>query len=730
MNNGVFSIYNPPISNPFPTGEATLREVWEEITTASKGYELRTGQRFSLEEIVSRVREAQNEKDEKKKKTWKSLLPSATFGGVFDYRNQDPQSAKKEKEEELQIETNPEKISKLKEKIFRLEGKKGLLSPSGLVCMDIDHIPQIEELRDKLSQDSEIGLRLLFLSPSGDGLKLVCKSATPIEDSLSFKSVFNSLSGYISQTYGITPDPAPSAINSACYLSYDPEAIYKDSGEFNETLHPYKEEAPQTKGKKTSRVEFSGEDDIEEIIRRIEERGIDITSSLGQKEWATLGYAFANTYGERGREYFHRVSRYYPGYSEKETNEVYNSCMNSPGGTDITHFYNLAKEAGVDIFVKKEEETQRGEKTTTPRETPETPQEEDTLREKLLSMFKFETEDSFREALLAEPEGIKTNYRFKDPEGEEYFLTIPSGGLTLICALAGHCKSTLLRNLALKMTTEAPEGDILYFSFEESKTRTISRLLSTFIARKLGEGNNTDTLKKYYSGSGEILKGEEDYFNKKRKEFFSLLSSGRLQIYSPTLTTPELVQAVRYYLTTGRKVSAIFVDYIQYLQSGKKTSSRTEEILSVVQELHALAKEEGLPVICAAQLNRQTKSPLSMGANYIADSADLTRYAETIINLWYMRKEEDMTTDKEERKRVEELIKRGKKIRGEDYEIGKKGELYARIDKVRGEGLRAEAFLLYSEDSGRIESDIVPGGPTKKTTEKTTKKTTKKAIRV
>ncbi len=706
MNNGVFSIYNPPISNTTPTGKATLREVWEEITTASKRYELRTGQLFSLEEIVSRVREAQSEKDKKERKT---LLPSATFGGVFKER-----------------------------------GEKGLLSPSGLVCMDIDHISQIEgtsleELRDKLSQDSEIGLRLLFLSPSGDGLKLVCKSATPIEDSLSFKSVFNSLSGYISQTYGIPLDPAPSNIASACYLSYDPEAIYKDSGEFNETLHPYKEEAPQTKGEKTSRAEFSGEDDTEEIIRRIEERGIDITDR-GEGKWATLGYAFANTYGKRGREYFHRVSRYYPGYSEKQADAVYNSCMNSTKRedihkrTDITYFYKLAKEAGVDIFVKKEEETQRKEKTTAPRETPKAPQEEDTLREKLLSMFHFETEDSFREALLAEPEGIKTNYRFKDPEGEEYFLTIPSGGLTLICALAGHCKSTLLRNLALKMTKEAPEGapegDILYFSFEESKTRTISRLLSTFIARKLGEGNNTDTLKKYYSGSGEILKGEEEYFNKKRGEFFSLLSSGRLQIYSPTLTTPELVQAVRYYLTTGRKVSAIFVDYIQYLQSGKKTSSRTEEILSVVQELHALAKEEGLPVICAAQLNRQTKSPLSMGANYIADSADLTRYAETIINLWYMRKEEDMTTDKEERKRVEELIKRGQKIRGEDYEIGKKGELYARIDKVRGEGLRAEAFLLYSEDSGRIESDIVPGGPTKKTTEKTTKKTTRKAIRV
>ena len=48
-----------------------------------------------------------------------------------------------------------------------------LLEMSGLIVLDFDHVERLEEVREELEND--IQTYLLFISPSGDGLKVIVK---------------------------------------------------------------------------------------------------------------------------------------------------------------------------------------------------------------------------------------------------------------------------------------------------------------------------------------------------------------------------------------------------------------------------------------------------------------------------------------------------------------------------------------------------------------------------
>ena len=219
MEKEIFSYYRPPISSAtIPTETLSLGEVYRRITTDR-----------TLQENTERVRTLlHTEGEDRYKEEKKRLLPSATFGGVFDYRNGDPVSLLEDKRKRLGTETDPQKLSRLQREIETLEGKSGLLSLSGFITIDIDHISQtglsLEELRDKLSRDRGTGVRLIFVSPSGDGLKLVCKSATPIRDSSHYEEIFQALRHYINTGYSgrvEIVDKSGKDVTRLCLLPFD-----------------------------------------------------------------------------------------------------------------------------------------------------------------------------------------------------------------------------------------------------------------------------------------------------------------------------------------------------------------------------------------------------------------------------------------------------------------------------------------------------------------------------
>jgi hypothetical protein len=100
-----------------------------------------------------------------------------------------------------------------------------------------------------------------------------------------------------------------------------------------------------------NKIKIQTNNDIETITARIEAAAIDIAPNYA--DWRDLGFALADALGESGRNYYHRLSRFYSGYTENETNRQYDNCLKAHGhGVTIKTLYHLAKQAGVTLAVQ------------------------------------------------------------------------------------------------------------------------------------------------------------------------------------------------------------------------------------------------------------------------------------------------------------------------------------------------------------------------------------------
>ena len=77
--------------------------------------------------------------------------------------------------------------------------------------------------------------------------------------------------------------------------------------------------------------------DIEDVVSRIESSAIDIAPNYA--DWRDLGFALADALGENGRDYYQRLSRFYPNYSASETDKQFSSCLKAHGtASPLKHF--------------------------------------------------------------------------------------------------------------------------------------------------------------------------------------------------------------------------------------------------------------------------------------------------------------------------------------------------------------------------------------------------------
>ncbi|HQI44303.1 MAG TPA: BT4734/BF3469 family protein, partial [Dysgonamonadaceae bacterium] len=104
---------------------------------------------------------------------------------------------------------------------FTSRSDKFLVKHSGLLCLDFDHLNNVETLFQRLLQDDYFETQLLFRSPSGDGLKWVIS----IEDNpTTHSNYFTAVANYIAKTYGVAVDKSGRDISRACFLPHDPNA--------------------------------------------------------------------------------------------------------------------------------------------------------------------------------------------------------------------------------------------------------------------------------------------------------------------------------------------------------------------------------------------------------------------------------------------------------------------------------------------------------------------------
>ena len=275
--NHAFSYFSAPILNTRPTKTCGLREIYELIR--SEKWAQRTMRLRSLTSAVER-------------REYKAYnLDFVTFSGVFKTRR-----------------------------------NSALLEYSNLICIDIDHIgneKEIREMQQRFVEDEYLMPQLIFRSPSGDGLKMVIRCDSKAVHNKRHSSVLQ----YIERVYDVRPDNTPD-VARACYLCRDEMAYFRE--EWGNVATPLHEESVEKKvclEKKGGRIPLQATDyeRIECIIRRIEGNRRDVTTPY--RKWFRIGLALASIFGENGRSLYHRISRFYDGYTPQETERQYNYCM-------------------------------------------------------------------------------------------------------------------------------------------------------------------------------------------------------------------------------------------------------------------------------------------------------------------------------------------------------------------------------------------------------------------
>lgn len=99
----------------------------------------------------------------------------------------------------------------------------GLVMPSLHICIDFDHIDDVDTLRGRLLEDQYFDTELLFRSPRGEGIKWLINAKDTILD-LGYAKAYEAIRNYLMQTYSLTDkqvDKNCSNISRATYLCED-----------------------------------------------------------------------------------------------------------------------------------------------------------------------------------------------------------------------------------------------------------------------------------------------------------------------------------------------------------------------------------------------------------------------------------------------------------------------------------------------------------------------------
>ena len=322
-------------------------------------------------------------------------------------------------------------------------------------------------------------------------------------------------------------------------------------------------------------------------------------------------------------------------------------------------------------------------------------------RQKYSSLLALPSESSLFNRMKNKQGELPTLYEFEHPTThEKERFTLPTGAITFIVAPTSHGKSTLLQNIALQIAKAEGEGTTLYFTFEEDADSVTLQLLNKYMGEEFcrnyssSHSNNLRAITHYYM-TGEdkyIAKDKVSIFHQKLNTFMaSLYNSGKLRLFYEDYDSTELIEAIRY-IHSQTKVKAVFIDYIQLLSKNGNRKQRTEELKDICKDLKDLCIETQLPIVVAAQANREVTSPLEMHSQKIAEAADLERIANKILFIWNSNFAAQKSKDSS--KEIEAFEKRT------GIKLGNGGKIYAKLTKNRGGVVNIEATLDYNGNTG------------------------------
>jgi len=241
--------------------------------------------------------------DEAKQKTLKEKLPCYTVAGTFSRRCDD-----------------------------------GLIQPSGLAAVDLDSAENYDAiyLLNELKQIDCIA----YAGLSCRGKRLFC--IVPFKYPDKYVKHYERLIKSFNDLGLPMGDDCHKRISQPRFVSWNDESTQF----FNHNAKPYDllptEKIYIPKYYRNSNIgKYTNQGRVEVCINKIQQSRIDITGNYEQ--WFSIGCSLANEFGEIGRNYYHSVSQYYSGYTQKETEKQFSDCLKHSYRYTIATFFEYCK---------------------------------------------------------------------------------------------------------------------------------------------------------------------------------------------------------------------------------------------------------------------------------------------------------------------------------------------------------------------------------------------------
>ena len=159
-------------------------------------------------------------------------------------------------------------------------------------------------------------------------------------------------------------------------------------------------------------------------------------------------------------------------------------------------------------------------------------------------------------------------------------------------------------------------------------------------------------------------------------------------MYCTEADTVEKVRKAAFFMFENGGIDLICVDYIQLMESGKKRSSRQEEVADISRGLKKLAQELKIPIIALSQLNRSSQK--EKRAPTMSEARE-SGAIEQDANIFILLHDPDVGELKDEnlRKLSKNLGDRGMKL------------IYVNVDKNR-QGRKGVFYIAFDGDHMRF----------------------------
>ena len=221
--------------------------------------------------------------------------------------------------------------------------------------------------------------------------------------------------------------------------------------------------------------------------------------------------------------------------------------------------------------------------------------------------------------------GIPTGFSSIDT----FLSGLNNSDLILLAARPGMGKTSAALNIATNAAKLSGKA-VVIFSLEMSNEQLALRLISS---------ESLVDSKKLRTG----LLSEDEWVSIAHAS--SNLSQTKLYLDDTSgITVPEMKAKCR---RLGDELGLIVIDYLQLMQSGRRSENRVQEVSEISRSLKIMAKELNVPVLCLSQLSR---GPEQRGDNErrprladLRESGAIEQDADVVLFIYrddYYRKEE------------------------------------------------------------------------------------------